>query len=175
MIAASAMLGGCALAPEAERETESRSPVLGELAAALPGRYATVAGSEPDERLSLEVGLAPGRSEDRLRLVMAQSDADDDNAPRRFMLGLTPADESNRLDGEFAPMTSDGNHERSCAMVFRYNERGLAGETDPQQCRFGESGNETGLLKEIAFDGRRLVIGDRLIDLASGQPAAPDR
>lgn len=168
-----ALLGGCAVAPQSDHTENRTPPVIAQLAATLPGRYTTVADSDSDRTLSLEVELAPGESNDELVLWMSQHSAGDQ--PRRFALKIVAQDESDRLGGSFAPLSGNRETGRHCDMVFRVNDRGLAGETDPGQCRFGETGNETGLLKEIAFDGRQLVIGDRLVDLASGEAAAPDR
>lgn len=171
-----ALLGGCAATPESDRNENRASPVIGQLAATLPGRYTTVTESDKagaDDALSLEVELAPSDSNDELKLLMAQRSPGDDL--RRFLLSLTADGETNRLSGSFAPLSGNSNSGRQCDMTFRVNERGLVGETDPGACRFGEAGNETGLLKEIAFDGRQLVIGDRLVDLDTGEPAAPDR
>lgn len=167
------LLGGCAVAPESERN-ENRTPaVLDQLAATMPGHYTTVTESDADQALGLEVELAPGESNDELKLQMVQYSEGDE--PRRFALSIVATGESDRLGGSFAPLSGDRETGRHCEMVFRVNDRGLAGETDPGQCRFGEPGNETGLLKEIAFDGRQLVIGDRLVDLETGESAAPDR
>lgn len=167
------LVGGCAVAPESDREENRTPPVISQLAATLPGRYTTVTESDADQTLSLEVDLAPSDSNDALKLWMVQRSADED--PRQFALTIVAEGEADRMGGSFAPLSRNRETGRHCDMVFRVNERGLAGETDPGECRFGEAGNETGLLKEIAFDGRQLVIGDRLVDLTTGEPAAPDR
>lgn len=164
------LLGGCAVTPSAE-EPEHSSPALQQIAARLPGDYLSVREDDLGAR-TLTIERRGGDGVTDLALSMTQSGGD---AVRRYGLKLAPGAMDNRLDGEFALLDPQGRARRSCSMDFHLTERGLVGETDPASCRFGEQSETVGLLKEIAFDGRVLRIGDRLIDPESGEPLGPDQ
>lgn len=172
------LLSGCAAVPE---RPEGDRPLLDsglrELTARLPGAYSTVltraqrlAGDQP---LLMNIEARPGSGPDRLEFLMSQLDGE--RSTRLFLLTMQASDDSQRPDGFFAPLDSAGQAHRQCALEFTIRRDGFSASTDPQTCRFGDGEQATGLLKEIAFDGTRLVIGDRLVNLSTGQPAADDQ
>lgn len=166
------VLSACATAPPTT-ETEGPSPLLREIGARMPGEYVSVREeNRPVQTLSI------GRREDddsrSLGLSMIQAGADGENV-RRYGLKLTPSGLENRLDGEFALLGARGQVRRSCPMDFHASGQAIIGETDPAACRFGDGERSVGLLKEIAFDGRSITIGDRLVDPESGEALGRDR
>lgn len=169
-LAAALALGGCAVTPSAE-EPEHSSAVLQQIAARLPGDYLSVREDDLGAR-TLTIERRSGDGVTGLALSMIQSGGGE---VRRYGIRLEPGAMDNRLDGEFALLDSRGSARRSCPMAFHLNEQGLVGETDPASCRFGEESESVGLLKEIAFDGSTLRIGDRLVDPETGEPLGPDQ
>lgn len=156
------LLAACATSGPSGPELPS---ALARIEATLPGRYVSVTGDgAPAQSLTIE--SRSGTDPATLDFEMRQRG--DDGGTRRFGLKIGSGSGPNRFDGEFAPLDSVGNAVRSCAMRFHVRDEGLIGETDPAECRFGEGDEATGLLKEIAFDGRRLVIGERLVDPQDG-------
>jgi hypothetical protein len=139
----------------------------------MPGEYVSV---REDQRRAqaLTISREPSGEGDRLGLSMQQAAVNGEDA-RRFGLKLEPGAMSNRLKGEIALLDPQGRARRSCAMAFQVSERGLVGETDPASCRFGDDEDSVGLLKEIAFDGSELTIGDRLVNPDSGEAVGEDR
>lgn len=169
-VALALLLGGCAVTPGAE-EPERPWPVLRQIAERLPGNYLSVREEGLGER-ALSIERRNGDDATGLVLSMIQSDGE---GMRRYGLKLEPGALENRLDGEFALLDARGRVRRSCPMDFHLTERELVGKTDPASCRFGEESESVGLLKEIAFDGSMLRIGDRLVDPATGEPLGPDQ
>lgn len=167
---APALLLATACATSGSSEPEL-SPALARIQAALPGRYVSVTtDGAPAQELVIET--RPGDDSSALAFHMRQRGGP--GSTRRFGLKLGRGSGANQFDGEFAPLDSGGNAVRSCAMQFHLRDGGLVGETDPADCRFGEGEQVTGLLKEIAFDGRRLVIGERLVDPQDGSSRSRD-
>lgn len=162
LLASALCLGACATTSEPSRETLDAERRLSSIAGALPGRYASVAGGDTASRVLVIERRASDRP-DSLALELRQSGGD--STVRRFGLTLRASDTALALDGSFAPLDETGRARGSCAMKFHMREGGLVGRTDERDCRFLQEGEATGLLKEIAFDGRQLVIGDRLINL----------
>ncbi len=169
---------GCATTttePE-EREPERLDPALQELASVLPGHYATPARAGSNRRLHLEVVIDPSAPSDALRLVMIQTRNDrPDESPRQFQWQLEADADNDGIQGRFAPMTAGGQTQHYCDMSVSLRREGVTAQTDPEDCSFGEGEQRTGLLKEIAFDGTQLVIGDRLVRIPSGEPARDDQ
>ncbi len=164
------LLGGCAITPGAETP-ERPSPVLQQIAARLPGDYLSVREDGLDSRaLSIE----RRNSADATGLAFSMVQSGGGNV-HHYGLRLDRGPMANRLDGEFALLGSRGQVRRSCPMDFHLSEQGLVGETDPASCRFGEESEAVGLLKEIAFDGSLLRIGDRLVDPETSEPLGPDQ
>ncbi len=164
----------CTTLPERDQDRAIDAPLLDAPALAqLPGEYATsVARGDDEPPVMLEIRETMSDRRD-LGYILTQRRSGENE--RRFLITLEQATlDGNRVDGGFAPLNADGQVRRECAMRFSVRPDGLSGETDPQECSFGEGDQATGLLKEIAFDGRQLVIGDRLVRLADGSPAADD-
>jgi hypothetical protein len=171
-------LSACATTntPSSDQNQERLHPALHELAAALPGQYSTPARAGSHRRLQLEVIADPSTPPTTVRLIMAQSRSDrPEEQPRQFQWLLQPADGADGIRGSFAPMSAAGQIQRQCAMSVSLRREGVTAQTDPGDCSFGEGEQRTGLLKEIAFDGSQLVIGDRLVRIPSGEPAGADQ
>lgn len=171
-------LAGCATIAERSDEKDTASlHLIAELHRTLPGDYATALSRQQRlnsiEPLLLNVRAEPSFDPGELVLVLAQRQGD--GPLRSFVLTVSVSDTPDRLDGAFAPLDERGQPRRDCAMEFRVRADGFSGQTDPQSCRFGDGEQATGLIKEIAFDGDQLVIGDRLVRLADGMPAAADQ
>lgn len=169
------LLASCTITETRERvETQPMHPALQELAMTLPGRYVTPRQADNSPALMLNVSAQRADRPDQLRLIIEQQALDQpDRTPRRFQWLLSPG-ERHDLRAEFAPISSRGQIQRRCEMEVNLRHNGLSAQTDPATCNFGEDGS-TGLLKEIAFDGSQLVIGDHLIDLGAGEPLAPEQ
>lgn len=167
------MLVGCATAPQTSTAPDRPSPALQQIATRLPGEYVSV--REEDRPVqSLRIERRSGSESDRVAFSLIQTDAGGTNE-RRYGLSLQAAKLENRLDGRFALLNPQGKARRSCPMKFHLTDRGLVGETDPASCRFGEGAETVGLLKEMAFDGRSIRIGDRLVEADSGEPRGEDQ
>lgn len=167
------ILAGCAAAPETSTAPDRPAPVLQQIATRLPGQYVSIRDEDRAiQTMSIERRAASESGGVAFSLI--QSDADGANE-RRFGLSLRSGKLENRLDGRYALLGPQGEVRRSCQMKFHVTERGLVGETDPASCRFGEGAEAVGLLKEIAFDGRGIRIGDRLMDPESGEPRGKDQ
>lgn len=171
------LLAGCSGLPVADAPTpgEDRdAAILSEIARVLPGDYSTAVSRDQPEAgvsplwLSVARERADGPGQVQFELVQRQGD----RPPRFFRLGLRSNSDLPGLDGVFAPTDPSGQTQRSCSLRISVGSEGFNGRTDPAECRFGE---DNGLLKEIAFDGRQLVIGDRLVRLSDGQSRGPDQ
>lgn len=168
------LMAGCAATSQKQTSAERvPSPAMQQIANRLPGEYISIRDEDrPAQSLRIERRSSSGP--EILALSLVQNDADGGNL-RRYGLRLEAGSVENRLEGEFALLQAGGQARRSCPMDFHLTERGLVGETDPASCLFGEGAAAVGLLKEIAFDGRRISIGDRLVDPASGQARGDDQ
>jgi hypothetical protein len=168
------LLTACASAPGPDRARPALSPELQQVAVALPGRYVSILSrNRPGPAQALDIERRSTDNENALGLLMTQGSAGDERAARRFGLTLTAGRSAGRLDGRFAPLAADGSAIASCDMQFRLTAGRLVGATDPSQCRFGSGEAARGLLKEIAFDGTRLTVGDRIV--GDDGAAEPDR
>lgn len=172
--AMSLVLTGCATTDSPGSATrEAPPPALQQIAARLPGGYVSVRKDDRSAQ-TLDIAHRPGETHDKLKLSMVQQDIDGGNI-RRYGLELEPTAVENRLDGRFALLDEADRVQRSCPMRFHLTDKGLVGETEPGDCLFGQGPEAVGLLKEILFDGRRITIGDRLIDPDSGESRGDDR
>jgi hypothetical protein len=172
-----ALLAGCAGLPEASDSTpgdDRDAAVLAEIGRALPGDYSSAASREQHEDGGRPLWLSIRRvsATEPARIVFELEQRRGEDPARFFRLGLSPNPDSPGLDGFFAPTDRSGRIQRSCALSISIHSRGFNGLTNPSECRFGE---DTGLLKEIAFDGRRLIIGDRLVQLSDGRSRGEDQ
>ncbi|QOC23962.1 hypothetical protein IC757_07630 [Wenzhouxiangella sp. AB-CW3] len=173
-------LAGCATSPTTSDAADATAPppVLRDLANGLPGDYLTPERAEQPSRLHLRVSTDQSAPDPTtLRLIMTQRQLDQpDQPPRRFQWQLqTDPDNSGGLKGHFAPLDETGEVRRHCDLTVSVRRDGISSHTSPTQCHFGSGEQQTGLLKEIAFDGSQLVIGDRLKQLPSGEPVGEDQ
>ena len=162
---------GCA-GLERQPATNHAAPtdlVLLELAERLPGRYGTAAAPDSGSGTRQIAVLLDAAGPDRITLVLSQQGSAGTTRDSVLMLARTEPPSPDWLDGSFVPLDTSGNPgSLACQMRFRVRPDGLIGETDPDQCRFESGGQSIGLLKELAFDGSRLLIADQLIDVADG-------
>ncbi len=171
------LLSACATVPEDRNAAPLLDPTLVEMTARLPGDYTTVLtrserldGQHP---LLMNIEPQPGSGPDRLEFLMTQ--LDHGGSPRMFVLAIEATADQQSPEGYFAPLDSAGQVHRQCELQFSLQREGFSASTNPDTCRFGEGNQSTGLLKEIAFDGNHLVIGDRLVNLSTGEPLADDQ
>ena len=170
------LLGACASAPERPASTATaEARALLELGRTLPGEYLASrnrrqreAGEPP---LWITVETLPSSQIGQAGFTLSQRQGD--GPPRHFLVAMTAASDG-RANGAFAPLDESGQPRHRCDMRFSLGNNGFVGETDPETCRFGPD-QATGLLKEIAFNGSRLVIADRLVDIETGDALAADQ
>lgn len=168
------VLSGCAATTTTESASEAQPPpLLRQLAAGLPGEYVSVRETDGSAQ-RLRIDARAGSKARSVGLLMIQSDRDGSNE-RRYGLQLEPTEVDNRLAGRFAILDRNGQARRSCTMRFHVTSQGLVGQTDPESCQFGEGEESVGVLKEMAIQGRRLTIADRLVDPASGNSLGTDQ
>ncbi|TVQ40185.1 MAG: hypothetical protein EA370_03920 [Wenzhouxiangella sp.] len=170
------LLSACASLPEQSTGvTTAEIRALQEINRAMPGEYLASRNRQQRERdepaLRISVEALPSGQLEQTGFTLSQYQ---EGGPiRHFLLAMTAGNDG-QASGAFAPLDETGQAQRRCDMIFTLHYNGFSGETNPQTCRFG-TGQNTGLLKEIAFDGARLVIADRLIDLETGEPMAVDQ
>ncbi len=169
-----ALLAACASAPESPTARDASSSILAQLLTGLPGDYSTATGGDAGQRVLRMAVRAETQTPDR-QTLFSLTQFEDGVPPRRFLLQLGPGEQANELRGRFAPERADGQVEAYCELRFAIRSDGIAGRSNPADCRFGSGESAAGLLKEIAFDGAQLVIGDRLINLSSGEPLIADQ
>ena len=169
-------LGGCA-APVDNNPEESGLASAERLARMLAGRYAgrssvTESGADSPALVRLEARverIAGGAVE--TSLAQRQGDGD----VRNFILVFRPTAVATRLEGSFSPLDAQGRRAGSCPIEVTIRREGFVARTDADTCRFGEGADEVALVKEIAHDGQKLVIGDRVIDPRTGENRMADR
>lgn len=172
-----ALAAGCATT-ETEWAERPGPGLIDEVAAVLVGDYSNHAqwqreGAAGGGPIELRVWREP--IDDPASAALRLSQSRPGQAPRVFQVTLAPDQRPDVLAGQFAPVADDGRVRRVCPMSFTVRRTGFVGETDPESCQFGDTGRRTGLIKEIAHDGRQLVIGDRLVSVATGEPVGEDR
>jgi len=165
------MLGACA-APATK--PEGRVVAIGAVVAALAGEYAGISWSDGDAAAAVwisidRISVAP----DAAVLQMLQRDAS--GIERRFRLVLQATGVATRLSGSFEPLADDDSTLGSCALELIIRNEGLLARTDAASCRFGSAETAVGLIKEIAHDGNRLVIADRVVAVGTDRAIRPDR
>lgn len=94
---------------------------------------------------------------------------------RSFQLVFEPTRVATRLTGRFTPLDASGAAIGSCPLSVSVRSDGFVAATDAATCRFGRGERERALIKEIAHDGQRLVIADRVVRGDSGEPVGSDR
>lgn len=170
-------LTGCAASGES-RDSSPPNQSAERVARMLAGSYAgvsrqSVQGTEesPDlVRLEARIGrIAAGGVEVRLEQREGKGE------PRIFAVVFRPTAIATRLEGEFSPLGPDGRPLGSCPIEVSVQSDGFVARTSPETCRFGEGDGAASLVKEIAHDGQRLVIGDRIVDPETGDARVADR
>lgn len=170
------VLAGCAAPADREIE-EPRLASAERVARMLAGSYAgrsTAGGPETDSaelvRLEARVErIASGGVETSI----AQRRGDGD--VRDFILVFSPTAVATRLEGSFSPLDDQGRRVGSCPIEVTVRRDGFVARTNAATCRFGAGAEEVALIKEIAHDGQKLVIGDRVVEPESGESRMPDR
>lgn len=158
------LLAGCAGRGETVRETPVPAVALEALGAALAGDYVAIRHiGEPGPGVTLRVDPAPHAA--GLALQLSQRQAEDE---RRFRVELEPGPLAERFAGRFIPLQQQGGT-AACPMSFSLAAGRLVGTTDPLECRFQSGELQIGLLKEIAFEGDRILMADQLL-LPDGSP-----
>lgn len=178
VLAASAIaLVGCA----ASGEPRDASPSLQSaerVARMLTGSYAGISrqadsgARESSALVRLEARverIAAGGAEVRLEQREGEGQL------RVFAVVFRPTAIATRLEGVFSPLGPDGLALGSCPIEVSVQSDGFVARTSPETCRFGDADGSASLIKEIAHDGQRLVIGDRIVDPETGDARAPDR
>lgn len=144
----------------------------------LAGSYAGVAArvdgenNNPDSLTRLEAGTER-ISTDGVAVRLEQRTGDGE--PRNFRLIFRPTALATRLEGSFSPLGPQGTAVGECPLEVSVQSDGFVARTSPATCRFGQGRDAAALIKEIAHDGERLVIGDRVVDPQSGEPRLPER
>lgn len=171
------VLTGCA-APDREKDAQPGLQAAERVAGMLSGRYAGRAqGSDSDEAVPgqlvrLDAGVAR-MGTDGVEVSMSQRR--DEGVARNFLIVFRPTALATRLEGHFSPLDAEGRPAGACPIEVSVLRDGFAARTDPGTCRFGTGDDEVALIKEIAHDGERLIIGDRVVDPNSGETVLPDQ
>lgn len=172
------LLAACAAPRGDEGNSPPRLESAERVARVLAGRYAGYStGPDAGEESAGELVRLDTRIDrvgaDAIELTMRQRTGE--SGPRHFELVLEPTTVATRLEGSFSPLGPDGRRLGSCPIEVSVQSDGFVARTDPATCRFGEGGAASALIKEIAHDGQRLVIGDRVVDPDTGESRMADR
>lgn len=150
---------------ETARPDPAQSADLALIAAVLAGDYVSIRRiGEQAETVRLRVSPELFGAGLALNLHQEQS-----AQSRRFRLELMPDPARERFAANFIPLQAQGSAGAACSMDFRLSGGRLVGQTDPESCRFQSGGFSVGLLKEMVFDGDRVLMADQLL-LPDGTP-----
>lgn len=137
----------------------------------LPGEYGNLAQSRAQEVDHVLLGVRPETDMSSLAapltLVFEQTDAGGNTRRQRYRLR---ADQTG-VWLNFAPWRPDGSgFIDGCEMRLLPTADGLgvAGESQPEQCRFSTASGSTALLKEVGIGPGRVDIAERLLDAQGG-------
>ena len=138
------------------------------------GRYAS---PNPD-RLRLEIETEPAPVPNQRIFIWTQRVGGGESPTpgvRQFVIQVALVDGA--LTSTFAPLNRSTRTDRGCPLRWQMAQDNdgqptLLGQTDPASCQFGPPQARMSLLKEIAFDGERIRVADRLIDSESTGPGA---
>lgn len=166
------LLAACAspAAREASRPEPVQTANLDLIGATVAGDYVAIRriGEVGD---SVRLRVSPETFANGLALNLHQHQ---DGNSRRFRLELMQDATPERFAAQFIPLQAQGAAS-ACAMEFRLAAGRLVGQTDPETCRFQSGEISVGLLKEMVFDGERVLMADQLL-LPDGTPlGATDR
>ena len=146
-------------------QNEAQSANLTLMAAALAGEYVSIRRIA-DETEPVMLRVSPEFFADGVALSLDQEQA---TRTRRFRLELMPGASPERFAANFIPLQPQGGAGSACSMDFRLSAGRLVGQTDPENCRFQSGDFSVGLLKEMVFDGERVLMADQLL-LPDGTP-----
>ncbi len=166
LAAALAALAGCASGPEPASDPSQPGPEI--VADRLVGRYV---GQSPRREarpvaLTIRRRSAPGAVP--VVIELAQQAAGE--SARRFAVSIAPTAVPTQVEGAFAPLDADGVPVGDCPLTGAIRDDGVVLTTQADTCRFGAGEAGVGLVKEIAFDGERLLIGDRVVSSTGARP-----
>ncbi|MFW6341062.1 MAG: hypothetical protein ACOC0Q_09355, partial [Wenzhouxiangella sp.] len=166
-------LAGCAVPGERNPDAaaENSGAALGMMANRVQGVYGAAQRLDQDKPDIQMVVSAARPDQATLMLELRERRAE---RQRGMLLQLRAGDGALPLfEGYFSPLLADGTvSPRACPMRFRLRNGLLSGQTEADQCRFGQGSDAIGLVKEVALDGRNLIIADQLAP-AGGRPAQP--
>jgi hypothetical protein len=166
-----ALLAGCATGARDARQSDDLL-LAEQVVRSLAGEFAGRVRGDASGGL-IRIRVEPSRTDaDGAALRMTQRARD---AVRAFRITLRPTSLATRLRGEFVPLQQGAAAARGCPITADLRDQGFVIATTAETCRFDRDGRSLGLVKEIAHDGRRLVIADRIVDLDRGEPTQPDR
>ncbi|MEX2498197.1 MAG: hypothetical protein WD397_04905 [Wenzhouxiangellaceae bacterium] len=175
-VLALAWLAGCA-APADQPDADATIQSAERVARMLAGNYVGTSkqsGSPVDSgglvRLEVRVERIAASG-----VVVRMEQREDDSAPRSFVVVFRPTMIGTRLEGDFSPLDPQGRELGSCPIEVSVQSDGFVARTSAASCRFGQGEGAAALIKEIAHDGQRLVIGDRVVDPDSGEALMSDR
>ncbi len=169
------LLTACAAPRAAPDSADTQGSIAVEpVVALLVGQYAGLSwlDGEPGAPVQLSVereSNVPGGA----ILQMRQTDAA--GLERRFRISLAATSLATRLNGSFEPLGADGQPSGQCALEWIVRPRGVLARTEASSCRFGSGDGALGLIKEIAHDGERLVIADRVVAAGTDRAVQLDR
>lgn len=174
-------VAACAVSerPETGSDGQSTAAALQQSIALLAGDYAghpLSVDSDAGQRAAMvrvqirPVSPPPGA--DAAVRIFQQSPGEPDRA---FLMSLAPGPVPYRMNGAFSPIDDQGRARGTCPLEVTLADDGLVARTDADTCTFGEGAEAASLVKEIAHDGQRLVIGDRIVDPRTGQARGEDR
>jgi hypothetical protein len=176
------MLAGCAAlerTPDGvETDATQQAQGLYNWLTQLVGDYESARQWQPDSSSGTESPITRLQfvRQDRGTVLMTQQTGP---TPARQFLWVFGTPRPNTLteplSGQFITLGPDGQMRGQCPLRVSALADGLVAETIPDQCRFETEQGQMGLLKELAFDGQRVIIADQLVDLDSGQDVGSAR
>lgn len=167
------LLAACAVPPQPEGESEAGLGPAERVAALLTGRYAGRLRDAPDSSPVVVEVRTERVGVEGVDLVMTQTGPGREE--RAFGLRLEPTRVPTRLGGRFAPLDARGSALGACPLSVAVRSDGFVATTDAGSCRFGAGPDSRALVKEIAHNGQRLLIADRVVVPATGEPIGDDR
>lgn len=176
VVVATLVVGACATAPRTERAdpqgdaTDPPSPPLAVFDQWL-GRYA----SPTEDPLQLAITAQDASDNERV-FVWTQHPVDEAADARRFVIRVAAV--GDRLESTFAPLSADAQGATRCPLRWQIargdnGQPSLLGRTDASTCQFGPDQAPTSLIKEIAFDGQRIRVADRLVPSTDTETPPP--
>jgi hypothetical protein len=167
------LLAACAT-PEPGAESDRALVAVEPVVAMLVGEYAGLSwpDGEPGSPVRLRIDRVSAASGVAV-LQMRQFDAA--GIERRFRISLEATKLATRLVGSFEPLNDDGQALGRCALELIVRGEGVLARTDAASCQFGSGADALALIKEIAHDGDRLVIADRVLAAGTDRAIQPDR